>query len=420
MPRILLIDDNQDVVEYVGEILQHSMQIPYDVATNVEDARKLLVANGYDCILLDLEIPPTSNGERARPENGIALFKQTVKIKGEGVVPIILMTSYTDQALAYMKDLHNDGLVFGMPKNLWNKGRPPETAIREAMDAVEQRKRQAQLPRRPLKKFTGGTLVIVADGATLCGRVILDDSSLSPMRELLLILSEMDNGAYRRFRRRILAKRLDTTVEALNGVIFRFRDKVIKVLADECGLLVELDDVVRTKNGDHINEKIIVEIREHETLAALLGHGLPENGPMASHFGPTNSPNGPTTTKTTTNSLQQNDLQNGPTNGPTGVENGPSKSQNGQTDEPTTGFCGHVGPKQKHRLLAILEKLKDRSLTRDEIQAFAAVGRSQVTRDLAELERAGLVRRAGPNQNRLYALTPAAAAVSASSSTAVR
>jgi len=409
MPRILLIDDNQDVIEYVGEILQHSMQIPYDVATNVEDARRLLVANGYDCILLDLEIPPTSNGERARPENGIALFKQTVKIKGEGVVPIILMTSYTDQALAYMKDLHNDGLVFGMPKNLWDKGRPPETAIREAMDAVEQRKRQAQLPRRPLKKFTGGPLVIVADGATLCGRVILDDSSLSPMRELLLILNEMDNGAYRRFRRRILAKRLDTTVEALNGVIFRFRDKVIKVLADECGLLVELDDVIRTKNGDHLNEKIVVEVRLTETLATLLGHGLPENGPTAGHFGPTNSPNGPTTTKTAANGLRQKALQNGP-----------SKSQNGPTNEPTGGFFGQIGPKQKQRLLATLEKLKDGPLTRDEIQAFAAIGRSQVTRDLAELERAGLVRRAGPNQNRVYALTPAATAASASSSTAVR
>lgn len=366
MHKVLLVDDNPDVVEYVGEILQHSMQVAYDVATNVEDARRLLKANDYDGILLDLEIPATSRGERARAENGIGLFHQIVKMKGPGVVPIILMTSYGDHALAHTRELDNDGLVFGMPKSMWDKGRPPETAIREAMAAVKARRRGAEQAQNGLQPFLGGTLVIYSDGATLCDRVILDDSSLSPMRDVLLLLGGKDGKTYKHIFRRLLAKKLDTTPESLNGVFFRFRQKVAKVLKDECQLLVQDDDVVRTEHGDHLTEKITVELRPGESIeAAVLGH------------------------------------RNGHDNGHSGSKNGHKGHENGHTAD---AALGHIGHKQKQRLLAIIGAMKNRAqMTRDEVEALAGVGRSQVTRDLDELENAGLVRRLGANKERRYA-----------------
>ncbi len=355
MLKALVVDDKASVVEFVCEILQQALQHSYDVAGNVEQARALLKANDYAYILLDLEIPASARGERARIENGLALFQQIVKIKGSGKVPIILMTSYSDHALAHNRDLDNDGLTFGMPKNLWDKGRPPEMVIREALEAVEARRRAAEQTNNGLQPFIGGNLVIFSDGATLCDRLILDDSSLSPMRDVLLLLAEKNGKAYKHVYRRFLAKKLETTTESLNGVFFRFRQKVAKVLKDECQVLVQDDDVVRTERGDHLGEKITVELRLTESVeSVVLGHD----------------------------------------NGHNGHENG-HKAQ-----DP----FGHLGPKQKNRILAILKALKTNGhMTREQVDALANVGRSQVTRDLEEMEIAGLVRRLGANKDRRYA-----------------
>lgn len=365
MHRVLLVDDNPDVVDYMAEVLGHSLQLPFDTATNVEDAHRLLEAHDYGCILLDLEIPATAKGERSRPENGVALFKQAVKIKGAGIVAIVLMTSHTNQALAYMSDLQNDGLVFGMPKDLWNKGRAPEVAIREALSALEARRREADTAANGLQPFTGGPMVIYADGATLCERVILNDSSLSPMRDVLLLLNQKDGQGFRRIRRGTLAKKLDTTAESLNGVFYRFRRKVARVLKDECKLAVGDYDVLGTDNGDFLAEGITVDLRLGETIeSAMFGHG----------------------------------------NGHDGAEHG---HENGHDPERA---LDHLGVKQKGRLMAIAAAMKKGPMTREQVEALAGVGRSQVTRDLEELEGAGLVRRTGSGKGRRYAYAGSVAA----------
>ena len=147
MHRALLIDDKQDVVDHVGEILEHSLQHEYHVARSNEDARKLLGANEYTYILLDLEIPASPDSERPRIQNGVSLFRQILEIKGVGVVPIIIMTSHTKHALNLTSDFQNDGLTFGLSKSLWTQaGRTVEDVVRKALDAVEKRKQSGTQP----------------------------------------------------------------------------------------------------------------------------------------------------------------------------------------------------------------------------------------------------------------------------------
>jgi len=385
MCRALLVEDKPRVAEFVGEILEHSLQHRFDVAGSNEDACRLLKANQYAYVLLDLAIPASSRGERPRIRNGVSLFQQIVRLVGAGKIPIIIMTSHAEEAFILMSDFQNDGLTFSLYKDRWDQpGMTVEDVVRKALDAAERRRRAAGTDTCSLRPFSKGHLVILADGATLCGRRILDDSSLSPMRELLIILSEREGATYKHFPRRVLTKRLDTTVEALGGVIYRFRKKVAEVLADECAMAANDDDVIRTKNGDHLTEKVTVELRLAETIeSAMLGPDGPNRGP------------------------------NGPDNGPDGPDRGPDAG----SDFPD------VGHRQKQRLLAVVGELQKRKkITKADLEAFSRVGRSQVTRDLKVLEEAGVIRRTGPAKARHYEFDPkwAAQAGSATSSATAR
>jgi CheY-like chemotaxis protein len=133
MPRALLVDDKPDVLDFVGEILEHSLQHEFHPAYNNEDARKLLQANDYDYVLLDLRIPASRRGNNPRVQNGVSLFHQILKIKGTGKVPVIIMTSHTAEALLFVNELQNDGLTFYLAKDLWDQTRTVEAAVSEAL-----------------------------------------------------------------------------------------------------------------------------------------------------------------------------------------------------------------------------------------------------------------------------------------------
>lgn len=148
MPRALVVDDKKDVLEYVGEILEHSLQHEFEVAGNNEDARKLLAAQDFDYVLLDLRIPASSRGGDPRIQNGVSLFQQIVKIKGVGKVAIIIMTSHTVEAWNFAGDFQNDGLTFFLAKDLWDQTRTVEAVVKEAMNALEARRRSAMSPER--------------------------------------------------------------------------------------------------------------------------------------------------------------------------------------------------------------------------------------------------------------------------------
>lgn len=370
MCRALLVDDNPEVVDYVGEILEHSLQHRFDVAGSNEDACRLLKANEYDYVLLDLEIPASSRGSRARVQNGASMFRQIVQHLGAGMIPIIIMTSHPQEALNLLGDFQNDGLTFGLSKDRWtDPGCTVEDVVRKALEAAEHGR---QAPRTAdegkLKPFLQGEVVIYADGVTLCGRRIVDNGNLSLMREILLVLNARDGATYKRFPARLIAKdpRVDRKgdASAVGGAIYRFRKKVAEVLRDECGIDCKPSDLICTQRGYHLAERVTVTLRLEESIdATAVGS---KNG----SDGPNRGPNGP--------------------------------------DGPCDGLDFHdVGQRQKDRLRAIVGEMRKRKkMTRGELEAFTGVKRSQVTRDLAVLEEAGALRRVGPTKARQYELDP--------------
>ncbi|MCG3178263.1 MAG: hypothetical protein BIFFINMI_00589 [Phycisphaerae bacterium] len=167
MPRALVVDDKKDVLEYVGEILEHSLQHKFEVAGNNEDARKLLATKDFDYVLLDLRIPASSRGGDPRIQNGVSLFQQILKIKGVGKVAIIIMTSHTVEAWNFAGDFQNDGLTFFLAKDLWDQTRTVEVAVTEAMNALEARRQSTGSSERPKQPGRGSVGCRMADDAPI-------------------------------------------------------------------------------------------------------------------------------------------------------------------------------------------------------------------------------------------------------------
>lgn len=169
MPRALVVDDKQAVLDYVGEILEHSLEHQFEVAGNNEDARKLLATKDFDYVLLDLRIPASSRGGDARIQNGVSLFQQILKIKGVGKLAIIIMTSHAAEALNFAGDFQNDGLTFFLAKDLWATAKTVEDAVTEAMSGLDARRAHGS-PGRVAQPGSNPTGRRAANRASVSGR----------------------------------------------------------------------------------------------------------------------------------------------------------------------------------------------------------------------------------------------------------
>ena len=70
MIRALMIEDEAQTQEFVGDILRLLLRHEVDIADNVQDARELVEQNDYAYILLDLGLPMKPGGRDARPDTG--------------------------------------------------------------------------------------------------------------------------------------------------------------------------------------------------------------------------------------------------------------------------------------------------------------------------------------------------------------
>ena len=91
--RALVVDDDPDVLEMVGDILK-SLGHKHDDATCQEEARKLLASNRYSYYLLDLEIPVEADHGFPRIQNGENLLAEIVQQRGARKEPIIVITGH--------------------------------------------------------------------------------------------------------------------------------------------------------------------------------------------------------------------------------------------------------------------------------------------------------------------------------------
>lgn len=86
--NILIIDDEQDVTEAVGEILRLASNYRVTTVNSAADAYRRLANNHYDLVITDFRMPKT---------NGLELIR-AIRHKGHNQdVPIIVISGYPDE-----------------------------------------------------------------------------------------------------------------------------------------------------------------------------------------------------------------------------------------------------------------------------------------------------------------------------------
>ena len=84
MARILIVDDDENLVHLMGEYLE-SVGLEHDLAVSAEQARNLLKGSGYDMVVSDFNMPG---------ESGLDLLRYVSSMYPE--TPFVLMTGCYD------------------------------------------------------------------------------------------------------------------------------------------------------------------------------------------------------------------------------------------------------------------------------------------------------------------------------------
>jgi len=259
--RALVIDDNAAIIRDVEDILD-SLDHSCDSVGDQDAARKLLGADKYAYILLDLEIP-VKPGKLSRVQNGINLLTQIRETPGMETVPVIVMTAHgndsPDLAVAVLKKGAVDYVQKPFTKDKLDR------AIQEAMArdrATASRPHARVKPQTPTPfKDEVRTMVIGEDSVTLCGIEVWRASYQPDMRKILIRLSQKEGGGYVRVNGGKLMRELGR--DASNPVgrpIKTFCDNASERLAEarclECGRY----DIIASKGGYHFTEWMDVRL----------------------------------------------------------------------------------------------------------------------------------------------------------------
>src|SRR5918994_7027256 len=88
-PRILIVDDNRDLIAAISEMLQLSFRSAHvDAAHSAPEGLERVVAGRYDVVLCDYRMPGV---------NGMSLLKELKALKPD--LPVILITADTDETV---------------------------------------------------------------------------------------------------------------------------------------------------------------------------------------------------------------------------------------------------------------------------------------------------------------------------------
>lgn len=93
MVRVLLVEDQPEVVRMVGDVLAHADRGGFFVesVSRLEDAVRRIAAGGIDLVLLDLSLPDST---------GLATFHEVYKTAPE--VPVVVLTGLDDEEIGLM------------------------------------------------------------------------------------------------------------------------------------------------------------------------------------------------------------------------------------------------------------------------------------------------------------------------------
>lgn len=297
--RALVVDDDSAVVDEVAEILT-SMGHDFDTAGSQEEARKLLKANTYTYVLLDLQIPVRAGCGKPRVQNGENLLEEIAA--ASTALPVIVMTDLSAEtpnvAVKIMRlatSIARKGAADFIDKPFPTAGRTLDRVIRKniAKRAVPRQESKSAEPRT----FKGGQLVFHADHVELCGVKVLGDLGLGHMRGILdTLLEKKDSDRFVAFSGAELARRIGAKggQNTVAGCIRDFRNGVTERLRDEANILCDRQDVIQSGGrGYRLADWIeVVDRRAGSSAGSSRGHAGSREGSSVGSRGhdPANDP----------------------------------------------------------------------------------------------------------------------------------
>jgi DNA-binding response OmpR family regulator len=249
-PKALVIDDDPDIREDVGEILD-SMGHEYDMAGCQEEGRELLAANEYSYFLLDLEIP-IGPGRKARIQNGENMLREIVARRNGRVAPVLIITGHGTGNPHLAVEMMKLGASDYITKPFATVGRTLDRAILEALDRSNGKgsaggaASESQVAQGQTVKFEGGELVFYRDRVELCGVTVVEGDVR--MRKILEQLRERRaNGKYVAYSGAKLAGKLQILAgqNAIAEAVKDFRDEVVHALKSR-GIVCGRKDVIHS------------------------------------------------------------------------------------------------------------------------------------------------------------------------------
>lgn len=109
MITILIVDDNQNKIRVLRTLIEGYENIEVETTTNVIGAKKLMVANHFDLLILDLGIP-LRDGDDPLPTNGINLLKDINRASGGIIKPfhIIGFSAFDEYITNFASNFEDD------------------------------------------------------------------------------------------------------------------------------------------------------------------------------------------------------------------------------------------------------------------------------------------------------------------------
>ena len=256
----LIIDDNPGVREALEDRVE-SMGHTFDSVGCQDDALVRLKDQGYDYILLDLELP-TRFGKTPLIPTGTNLLGQIRSSVLHRHTPVIVVTAHghdsPDLATRVFKLGAND-FVKKPFENL-------ETAIGDAIARrlpTTDRARTSTVEGSALTPFTGGDFIVTAEAVELCGVRLCENTSGRIWQIINLLCIRTAKGILPACSGKDLADRIkiERGEKAIAEAVKTFRKRASELLAEQVGMACDGNDIIATTpRGYQLSQKLTVEI----------------------------------------------------------------------------------------------------------------------------------------------------------------
>lgn len=256
----LIIDDNPGVREALEDRVE-SMGHTFDSVGCQDDALLRLKEQGYDYILLDLELP-TRFGKTPLIPTGTNLLSQ---IRGSVLhrhTPVIVVTAHGHDSPDLATRVFKLGANDFVKKPFDNLETAISDAIARRLPSTD-RTRTATIEGHALTPFAGGDFIVTAEAVELCGVRLCENTSGRIWQIINLLCVRTTKGVLPACSGKDLADRIkvERGEKAIAEAVKTFRKRASELLAEQAGQACEGNDIIATTpRGYQLSPKLTVEV----------------------------------------------------------------------------------------------------------------------------------------------------------------